>query len=164
MSCISRPSAWASLLIALSASPLRAQGWREAQVWGVAVASDPAAYAGGIGLSLRDARRTRVAVALATGVSNDGDAGGRFEAAWSFLLDPARVRGAALYGGGGLALSIREHDRLRPWLLLHVGMEWNPAGARGLFVEAGAGGGARFAAGIRMRKRNAPARQGRGVP
>lgn len=164
MSWCSRRSAWIALLPALLVpAAARAQGWREAQLWAAAVTSDPLMYGGGIGIAFRDAQRSRVGVAIATGANEDGDAAGRAELTWHFLLDPARRQGLAVYGGGGLALTASEHDRLRPWLQLVLGVEWNPAGARGLFLEAGAGGGARVAAGLRLRKRNAPIRQDRGV-
>jgi hypothetical protein len=166
MSFISRPSAWIAICLSLLplSRPLLAQGWTESQLWVVAVASDPAAFGGGIGIALRDARRTRLSAALATGATDSGLAAGRLEIAWHFLLDPSRRRGVSVYGGGGLALSALEGDRLRPWLQLQVGAEWHPAGARGLFIEAGAGGGARLAAGLRWRKRNAPVRRDRGAP
>lgn len=165
MSWCSRPSAWLlAATLTAHGSPLIAQGWRESQLWAVAATSDPLVVAGGVGVAFRDARRTRIAFALATGAAETGEAAGRAEITWHFLLDPSRTGGVALYGGGGLALTARERDRLRPWLQLLVGLEWSPAGARGLFLEAGAGGGARLAAGVRMRKRNAPARQGRGAP
>ena len=159
MSWCSRPSAWATaLLMPLLPAPLTAQGWREAQLITQAVFSDPAMFTGGIGLAWRDAGRTRLSLSLASGATGDGPAAGRGELAVHFLLDPARRRGASLYGGGGLAVTAAESDRPRAWLLLALGVEWNPAGNGGAFIEAGAGGGVRLAAGIRIRKRNAPSR------
>lgn len=157
MTWCSRRSAWSALLLLASAGGnARAQSWREAQVFATAIASEPATYAAGIGASWRDGQRSRVGLALATGRNADERAAARGEMAWHFLLDPARRRGAAVYGGAGLAVTAVENARLRPWFLLTLGMEWNPAGARGLFIEAGAGGGARVSVGLRMRSRAGP--------
>ncbi len=153
----------AVLLMPVLARPARAQGWREVQVWGVAVASAPAVYAGGLGLSWRDRGRTRVGLALAGGATEGGSAAARAELAWHFLLDPARRRGAGLYAGGGLALTAVERDVVRPRIQVTLGVDIAPGGSGGLFVEAGVGGGARLAAGLRFRKRSAPDRSGRGA-
>jgi len=155
----SRRSAWGALLLLASAGGnARAQSWREGQVFATAVASDPAIYAAGVGAFWRDGQRSRIGVAVATGRNADQRAAARGELAWHFLLDPARRRGAAVYGGVGLAVTAVENARLRPWFLLTLGMEWNPAGARGVFIETGAGGGARVNLGLRIRKQNAPGR------
>jgi hypothetical protein len=155
MTWFSRPSrAWATpLLLALALLPGRAaaQGWRETQLWGVALASQPALFAGGLGFAVRDAGRTRIGGALAAGTSEGGRATGRLEVAWHFLLDPARRQGLAIYGGGGAAISVIAHGRVRPWVLLVLGAETSPAAKHGFFVEAGLGGGARVAAGVRWR-------------
>ena len=154
MSWFSRPEAWAALpLLGLALVPGRAaaQGWRETQLWGVALASEPAVFAGGLGLAWRDRGRSRVGVAIAGGATDDGAAAGRVEVAWHFLLDPGRRKGFAIYGGGGLAVSVIEQQQLRPWVLVVVGGETSPAARHGLFVELGLGGGARLAAGVRWR-------------
>lgn len=156
----SRPRAWSAalaLLLALVLPPARAtaQGWRETQVWGVALASDPAVFAGGLGYAVRDRGRTRIGAALAGGATDDGRAAGRLEVAWHFLLDPARRSGLAIYGGAGVAVSAVEQGRVRPWVLLVLGAETSPAARRGVFVEAGLGGGARMAAGLRFRSAKA---------
>ena len=159
MSWQSRRSAWiAALLPLLSPVPLAAQGWREAQLFVVAAGSEPAQATLGIGLAWRDPRRARAGIAIATGTAEGGRAAGRAELTAHFLLDPDRRRGAAVYGGGGLALTMVERDRARAWVQLALGVEWNPAGNGGVFLEAGVGGGARLAAGCRIRKRNAPIR------
>jgi len=141
------------VLLALAVLPGRAaaQGWREVQVWGVAVGSDPAVAAGGLGFALRDGGRTRIGAALAGGTSDGGRAAGRIEVAWHFLLDPSRRSGLAVYGGGGLAVSLIERDQLRPWVLMVLGVETSPASKHGFFVEAGLGGGVRAALGLRFR-------------
>ena len=154
MTWFSRPRAWIlPLLLGSPAWPARAaaQGWHETQVWGVALASRPAVFAGGLGYAVRDAGRTRIGAALAAGAGDDGRAAGRVELAWHFLLDPARRKGLSLYGGGGLAVSVIQHSQVRPWVLLVLGAETGPASTPGFFVEAGLGGGARVAAGLRFR-------------
>ena len=159
MSWISRHSAWGAAALALLwCAPVSAQTWRETQLWTAVVASRPAVALAGVGLALRDEGRTRIGGALAAGVPADGGWAARAELAWHFLLDPGRQGGGWLYGGGGAALSVRSHSRVRPWAQLVLGFESSPAGPSGVFVEAGVGGGVRVAAGIRLRKRNAPGR------
>jgi hypothetical protein len=144
--------------VALPASPLSAQGWREIEAWSVAVASRPAFVGGGLAVRARDRGRTRLGVGGAAGALEGGDAAGRIEATWHFLLDPARASGLALYGGGGIALASGAGGRLAARLQLALGAETAPASRRSLFVELGVGGGVRAAAGLRWRKRNAPSR------
>ena len=156
MTWFSRPRAWIlPTLAGLALVPGRAaaQGWREVQVWGVALASQPAVFAGGLGFASRDAGRTRISAALAAGAGDDGRAAGRLEVAWHFLLDPARRKGLGIYGGAGVAVSVIERGNLRPWVLLVLGAETSPGAKHGVFVEAGLGGGARVAAGLRFRAR-----------
>lgn len=161
MSWRSRPRAWivavAGACGATRAAPAQAPpGWREAQLWGVAAFSRPAIYAGGFGLAWRDGLRTRVGIALAGGADQSGAAAGRGELVYHFLLDPTRAVGNGVYLGGGLAVDATRGSHPRPFVEFVVGAENQPAGRRGTFVEAGFGGGARVALGIRWRKRNAP--------
>jgi hypothetical protein len=139
----------------LGPGPAGAQGWREAQVWAVGTASDPAFGGVGFGLSWRDRGRSRGGVAVAGGVQDRG-AAGRVELVYHFLLDPARQRGDGAYGGGGVTVSAGPDGRLRPYLQLVIGAENGPASPRGTFIEVGVGGGVRVAVGLRWRKRNAP--------
>ena len=129
-------------------------GWHETQLWAAGVASKPAVAVGGLGFAWRDAGRTRLGFALGGGVAEGNRAAGRVEVAWHFLLDPAQKKKASVYGGGGLALSVVEGDHVRPWIQLALGLESAPAGRAGWFIEAGFGGGARVATGIRWRRRN----------
>ena len=147
----------AALLIA-AVRPAAAQGWHETQLWGVALASRPAVYGGGLGLAWRDAGRSRIGVAVAGGTTARGTAALRAEATWHFLLDPGRTRGLAVYGGGGLALTAVQDSTVRPFLEATLGVETAPAARVSLFLEAGFGGGARGAVGLRWRKQNAPGR------
>ncbi len=165
MSCASRPSAW-SIAAALAAAPLlpgaggtalaQAGGWRETQLLAAGVASRPAFGGAGLGLARRDAGRTRLGAAALVGALEGGEVAGRVELAWHFLLDPARRRGLGVYGGGGLAVATQPGGRLVARLQLALGAESSPALRRGWFVEAGVGGGARLAAGLRWRSRRGP--------
>jgi len=156
MTWTSRPRAWIRLLplvLALWPGRAAAQGWRETQVWAVAVASQPAVFAGGLGYAVRDRGRSRIGGAIAAGATDNGLTAGRAEVMWHFLLDPGRGKGLSVYGGGGLAASLIEQGHVRPWVQLALGIETGPAAKTGLFIEAGFGGGARAAAGLRFRAR-----------
>ena len=161
MSWRSRPEAWTlALAVAVAAAPERgaAQGWRETQVWGAALTSDPGVLVGGVGLAWRDRGRTRLGGALGGGFTDDYRTAGRLEVAWHFLLDPARRTGLSVYGGGGLALGAIEGEGVTPYVQLVVGVETGSSDRNGMFVEGGFGGGLRLAAGFRVRTRRAPAR------
>ena len=134
-----------------------AQGWRETQLAVMGMASKPAVVVAGAGLAWRDGGRTRVGGAMLVGTDEGGALAGRVEVAWHFLLDPAKRAGDGVYAGGGVALGA-SNGRARPYLLLVIGAENAPAGRRGTFIEAGIGGGARIALGMRWRKQNAPSR------
>jgi hypothetical protein len=146
------PSPWAELLalagtLALVA-PVAAQQGREIGVQAIATASDPAlGVVGGYG-AFRTSARTRVAAALAAGVSG-GDGAARGELAAHFLFSPAQRKGAALYVGGGLAVVEGPVDR--GYLVLTLGLEERPGAGSGWAVEAGVGGGVRLALGYRWR-------------
>jgi hypothetical protein len=162
MSWRSRRRAW-GLAVALAAlASARAEGQlprREFQLMVAGLASDPAVALAGLGLNWREGRgRSRVGLALLGGADEDGRAAGRAELAWHFQLDPGRRSGWGVYGGGGLAASIVEDDRVRPWVQAVIGVESRPGGSGGMFVETGFGGGFRVAAGWRWRKQNAPSR------
>jgi hypothetical protein len=162
MSWSSRRSAWAlaALLALLPSGRAVAQvPRREIQVMVAGLASEPAVGLAGLGLNWREGRgRSRAGLALLGGAAEDGRAAARAELVWHFQLDPARQRGWGLYGGGGIAATVVEDDRVRPWIQAVVGAESRPGGRGGLFVETGFGGGFRLAAGWRWRKQNAPGR------
>ena len=139
-----------------AAAPCRAQV-REVQVWGLAVASQPAMYAAGLGLAWRDNQRTRIAPAVALGVLGSRGFGARADLAFHFLLDPYKRAGVAIYGGGGLTAALAG-GRVTPYALLVLGAETAPGGTGGSFIEVGVGGGVRLAIGYRWRKSNAPGR------
>ena len=146
-------SGWASLLVTvLAAAPLAAQDGtvRELGLEAVATAAEPAVYTAGVTASVRPSLRTRIGLYAGGGVTGDGDAVGRAELVAHFLLNPRSTR-AALYGGGGVA-GVFARGADNGFLVLLLGIEGNPGGRGGWFVEAGIGGGARLAAGYRWRK------------
>ena len=153
MSCGSRPRVWtlALVLLLVTARGAAAQGWHETQVWAVALASKPAVFGGGLGFAWRDAGRTRIGVALAGGIAEGSRAAGRAELAWHFLLDPAKRKGLSVYGGGGAAITVIQDSRVKPYLLLTLGVESSPAVRTSWFLEGGFGGGGRIATGLRFR-------------
>jgi hypothetical protein len=127
-----------------------AQQVTEFGVMGIATASDPTlVVAGGYG-AIRTSRRTRISAALGAGAS-DGRAAWRGELLAHFLLNPTRGWGVGVYGAGGLAAVGGAVDQ--GYLVLTLGLEARPGGRSGWFVEAGVGGGARLAAGVRWRHR-----------
>jgi len=84
------------------------------------------------------------------GVTGEGNGVGRAELVGQFLLNP-RTTQLGGYAGGGLA-GVFANGADNGYLVLMVGIESRPGGRGGWFVEAGVGGGARFAAGYRWRK------------
>lgn len=151
------PSRWASpllaaLALAAGAGTLAAQSGsvREAGLEAVVTAADPAVYTAGLTASLRPSLRTRIALYAGGGVNGDGNGIGRAELVGHFLLNPRSAR-SGLYAGGGLA-GVFASGADNGYLVLLVGLESKPGGRGGWFVEAGVGGGARFAAGYRWRK------------
>ena len=157
MSWCWRRSALLLLPALAAAGPSRAQSVTETQLWGTAVASKPAFYGAGFGISWRDALRNRFAPAVAFGTFGDGRFGARADLAYQFLLDPAKQTGSAVYGGGGISAVVRR-GRVTPYVLLVLGIEHAPGGRGGTFLELGVGGGARLAIGYRWRKQSAPGR------
>lgn len=93
----------------------------------------------------------RARVSLLGGMDGgDGGPVGRTEALVHFLLAPDRKRGVGLYGAGGLAVDIASRSEAR--MVALVGVEPAPGGRQGWMLEAGVGGGWRFAAGWRWRR------------
>ncbi len=132
----------------------RAQREREWRVQALGtVASAAKSYAGlGAGFVLRT--RTRVGVGLAATLgARDAKLAGRGEALLSFSLDPLREQGVAPYVSGGVAVV---GDRLgaAEYAVAALGLAGNPGHATGWFLEAGVGGGLRFAAGFAVRRRS----------
>lgn len=143
-------SRWASLVGAalLQAAPVEAQQARELAIHAVATASDPALVVGGLAAGFRPSRRVRLSAGVAVGTS-DGNLAARGELLAHFLLSPRRPRGLGVYGAGGIAGVAGPVDE--GYLVLTLGVESRPGGTSGWFLEGGVGGGARLAAGWRLR-------------
>ncbi len=105
-----------------------------------------------IGAALHAAWRVgRARVSLLGGMDGgDGGTAGRAEALVQFLLAPDRKRGVGIYGAGGLAADVAQRTEVR--LVALVGVEQAPGARKGWMLEAGVGGGWRFAAGWRWRR------------
>ncbi len=140
----------------LAASPASAQAPRGAEfgLAGTLLLAEPGFAGGGALVALRDGR-LRLQVTVLTG--DAGGWAGRAEAAGHYLVTPARMGGAGLYGLAGLALEAGPHEA--GYLLLGLGLEGSPGGRHGWWVEAGVGGGARIAAGWRWRHLGRPGRR-----
>jgi hypothetical protein len=141
---------WGSIATALllAPSPVAAQRITEIGIQAMALAAEPGSVvAGGYG-ALRTSLRSRVSLAAGAGVS-EGRATFRGEALAHFLLSPTRRRGAGFYVAGGLAVVQGPVDD--GYIVLTLGLEGKPGAPSGWFVEAGVGGGARLAAGLRHR-------------
>lgn len=121
----------------------------EWQVHGVAIVTGSEYRGGGVGLGYRTPGRLRLGVAAALGQA-DSVVAGRGEAALAYHVNPFGRRGLAPYVGGGLAVTVSEHTATE-YLVVFLGVEANPGGTFGWFVEGGLAGGARFAVGLRLR-------------
>jgi hypothetical protein len=142
---------WRSRLavaVLLAAPPLAAQQVRELGVQLTATASDPALAAAGVYAALRPSLRTRLSAAAAAGLSDD-EAAWRGELLIHFLLNPTRRAGLGAYAAGGVAMVAGPVDR--GYVVTSLGVEARPGASPGWFLEAGVGGGARVAAGLRWR-------------
>lgn len=136
-------------LALLGPAPLAAQVRQEWTALAVGVTGRPASAVAGVGWARRPGHRDRVQLFLGGGVSEERPVA-RGEALWHFLLEPARLSGAGVFVGGGLAGEVGRTSRAR--LVITLGIEASPAGRRGWAVEAGLGGGVRVAVGYRVRK------------
>jgi hypothetical protein len=144
--------ALAALLAAalgVGGAPVAAQQVTEFGVMGIAVASDPTLVVAGAYGAIRSSQRTRISAGLGAGASA-GRVAWRGELLAHFLLNPTRRWGVGVYGAGGLAAVRGPVDQ--GYLVLTLGLEARPGGRSGWFVEAGVGGGARLAAGLRWRR------------
>jgi hypothetical protein len=137
-----------AVAVLLAAPPLAAQQVRELGVQLTATASDPALAAAGVYAALRPSLRTRLSAAAAAGLSDD-QAAWRGELLIHFLLSPTKRAGLGAYAAGGVAMVAGPVDR--GYIVASIGVEARPGGSPGWFLEAGVGGGARVAAGLRWR-------------
>lgn len=139
------------LAVLLSVGEAQAQRAAEWQVAGVVVATGDEFVGGGVGIALRPPGRIRLGLAAQVG-SRGGTAAVRAEGVLSYHLHPTRRRGLTPYLGGGVAVMATAAESVE-FLLVHLGVESAPGGRAGWFFEAGAGGGVRVAAGVRVRLR-----------
>jgi hypothetical protein len=131
-----------------AAPPLAAQQVRELGVQLTATASDPALGAAGLYGAVRTSLRTRLSATASAGVSGD-EAAWRGELLIHFLLNPTKRSGPGVYAAGGVAAVGGPVER--GYVVATIGLESRPGESSGWFLEAGVGGGARAAAGIRWR-------------
>jgi hypothetical protein len=141
------------LLLGARPGAARAQQEREWRLQALGTVSRaPETFLGaGSGLVLRSRTGTGVGISAVLGV-RDGSLAGRGEAMLSFSLDPLRERGVAPYLGGGVAV-VGDRAGTGEYLIAVLGVSLNPGRRTGWFVEAGAGGGLRLAAGFALRHR-----------
>jgi len=133
-----------------SIGTLEAQGVRrEFGVEAYTLRATPDRVGGALFAGWRVAPRVRLSL-LGGMDGGDGGTAGRAEALVHFLLAPGRKRGAGIYGAGGLAADFAGRTEAR--IVALVGLEQSPGGRQGGILEAGVGGGWRFAAGWRWRR------------
>ena len=100
----------------------------------------------GIGMNQALGNYVRLGVIAAGGVawteSEEQVGSARADLVARFVLDPFRQQRVGFAAGGGLSLRY-DDDRLRPRLLLILGLEGRPRGGLLPAVEVGLGGGAR---------------------
>jgi hypothetical protein len=89
---------------------------------------------------------------LVVGGSLDGRAAMRAEATAQYLLNPAARTGVTLYAAAGAAFVGASRIRGAGYLTVFLGLEQGAVRRWGWFAEAGVGGGARLAAGVRSRR------------
>ena len=143
------------LAVVLLGSMLRSAGLqaqrihRELGIEAYTLRATPDRVGGALYAAWRVSSRARVSL---LGGMDGGEAGtvGRAEALVHFLLAPDRTRGVGIYGAGGLAADIVGRTEAR--LVALVGVEQAPGARQGWMMEAGVGGGWRFAAGWRWRR------------
>ena len=144
-------SRWVSLAVAvLVAAPVPggAQQVKELGLQAIGAASDPGFLGAGVYGAWRPSHRARLSVGVAVG-GMDGETAWRGEVLGHFLLTPRIRRGVGVYGAAGVAVvggPIEEG-----YVVLTLGVERSPGSRSGWFAEAGFGGGARGAVGLRRR-------------
>lgn len=143
----------ALLLLAALAAPASAQrrGVGEAGAAGVATFARQDLVGAGVSLGYRPGTQGRLAVLVAVG-DLDGRTGLRAEATVQFLLNPGARRGVTLYGAAGAAFVGAQGIRGAGYMTVFLGLEQGATRVRAWFAEAGFGGGARLAAGVRWRR------------
>jgi hypothetical protein len=124
---------------------------REAGVGGLAALAAASFLGGAVTAAYRPGGQVRAAATVAAGALEDR-AAVRAEATAQFVLTPWARGGVGPYAGLGIAWQGAEGVRGAVYLVGLVGIESAPGRRFGWFAEAGAGGGARLAAGVRWRR------------
>jgi hypothetical protein len=141
--------------IAVAAAPLHAQRLAVVEASAGAALTVARQTMGGVelGAGYRPGGQSRAALAVDVG-SEDGRVAARGQLTAQFLVTPAARRGAGLYGGIGVAVAGRRGAPGRGYVALLLGLEAAPGGGArrgGWYAELGLAGGARVAAGWRLR-------------
>ncbi len=103
-----------------------------------------------LGLAHRPSGDSRIALALAGGTAQ-GRAAARAQLTLQLLVNSSARSGAGIYGGVGAAVLARRGSAGQGYLAILLGLEGAPGRRQSWFVEAGLAGGARAAAGWRLR-------------
>lgn len=155
----------ALILLSFVAPPVaRAQASPDVSVTGelridaIVAATRTALHAGG-GLQIPAGYYARIGILGAAGadaVSGGAEASARLDVLGRFLFDPFRQNQWGLSAGAGVSLRVREHDRMRPYLITVIDLE-GPRGTSGIApaFQLGLGGGVRVGAAMRWGARGA---------
>jgi hypothetical protein len=136
-------------VLALSPTPLAAQGVREWGIQAITTLADPLFAGGGLYGGLRLGERARAVVTASPGVQ-DGQLAFRGELLAHLLVDGRNARRPQWYALGGLAGQAGPIGH--GWLVLGVGLEAKPGAPSGWAAEVGVGGGFRLTMGYRWRR------------
>ena len=139
-----------SVLPTAAASQRRLTAW-EAGVGGVAALAAADFFGAALGVAHRPGGQVRLAATLAPGVLDDR-AAVRAEATGQFVVTPWARGGVGPYVGLGVAWLGAEGVPGAAYLTAFLGVEATPGRRFGWYAEAGVGGGARLALGVRWRR------------
>jgi hypothetical protein len=104
-----------------------------------------------LGFAHRPGNDARVAVAVAGGAL-DGRLAGRAQVTAQILVNSMARSGPGVYAAMGAASVVRRGSRGQAFLAVLMGLEAAPGRRQGWYVEVGAAGGMRAAAGWRLRR------------
>jgi len=138
------------LMPAGAAAQRRLTAW-EAGVGGVAALADADFFGASLGVAHRPGGQVRLAAIVAPGVL-EGHAALRAEATGQFVVMPWARGGVGPYVGLGVAWQGADGVPGAAYLTALLGVEAAPGRRFGWYAEAGVGGGARLALGVRWRR------------
>lgn len=144
------------LLLLLGVLPTAAVAQRKLTAWevglgGVAALAASDFFGAAVGVARRPGGQARLAAMLAGGVLEDR-AAVRVEATVQVVVTPWTRSGVGPYAGIGAAWQGADGVSGAAYLTLLVGVEAAPGRRFGWYTEAGVGGGARLAVGVRWRR------------